>query len=52
MPRLKRYLAASPGRPLQDIILDITQLGARSRERTGYPTQKPLETPRADYQSQ
>ena len=41
MPSLKRYLAASPGRTLQDIILDITQLGARSRERTGYPTQKP-----------
>ena len=31
----------APGRTLQDIILDITQLGARSRERTGYPTQKP-----------
>ena len=29
MPGLKRYLAASPGRTLQDIILDITQLGAR-----------------------
>ena len=40
MPRLKRYLASSPGHTLQDIILDITQLGARSRERTGYPTQK------------
>ena len=41
MPSLKRYLAATPGRTLQDIILDITQLGATARERTGYPTQKP-----------
>ena len=42
MPRLKRYLAATPGRPLQDIIVDIKQLGATAKERTGYPTQKPL----------
>ena len=42
MPRLKRYLAATPGRPLQDIIVDIKQLGATAKERTGYPTQKPI----------
>ena len=42
MPSIKRYLAASPGRPLQDIIVDINQLGATAKERTGYPTQKPL----------
>ena len=42
MPSLKRYLAASPGRPLQDIIVDINQLGSTAKERTGYPTQKPL----------
>ena len=42
MPSIKRYLAASPGRPLQDIIVDINQLGSTAKERTGYPTQKPL----------
>ena len=42
MPRLKRYLNATPGRPLQDIIVDINQLGSTAKERTGYPTQKPL----------
>ena len=41
VPNLKRYLAGSPGRPLQDLILDIKQLGPKSKERTGYPTQKP-----------
>ena len=40
MPSLKRYLASSPGRKLQDIILDIKQIG--KTERTGYPTQKPI----------
>ena len=39
-PNLKRYLAASPGRPLQDVILEVKQTS--SKERTGYPTQKPL----------
>ena len=42
MPRLKRYLNATPGRPLQDIIVDIKQIGAGAKERTGYPTQKPI----------
>ena len=42
MPSLRRYLDATPGRPLQDIILDINQIGSTARERTGYPTQKPL----------
>ena len=42
MPSIKRYLNASPGRPLQDIIVDINQLGATAKERTGYPTQKPI----------
>ena len=39
-PNLKRYLAASPGSPLQDVILEVKQTG--SKERTGYPTQKPI----------
>ena len=39
-PRLKRYLAASVGMPPQSIWLDISI--APSKERLGYPTQKPL----------
>ena len=42
LPRYKRYLEVSPGVPLQDLILDIPPLGKSSKERTGYPTQKPL----------
>lgn len=42
MPGLKRYLEASPGREVGDIITDIKRLEARSKERVGYPTQKPL----------
>ena len=42
MPRLKRYLAASQGRSLQDIIVEVNQVGAHAKESTGYPTQKPL----------
>ena len=39
-PNLKRYLDASPGRPMQDIIVAAKSLG--KTERTGYPTQKPI----------
>ncbi len=42
MPRLKRYLDEQPGVPLQDVWLDI-KLATASKERLGYPTQKPLE---------
>ena len=42
VPRLKRYLPASQGRPLQDIIVEVNQVGAHAKEKTGYPTQKPL----------
>jgi len=42
MPVYKRYLDEQPGVPLQDIWTDI-RLQAGSRERLGYPTQKPLE---------
>ncbi len=38
-PELKRYLPE--GQPLQDIILDISPLNSQSKERLGYPTQKP-----------
>ena len=41
IPRQKRYLDEGEGVPVQDIVLDIGQLAANSRERTGYPTQKP-----------
>lgn len=40
MPVYKRYLDEQPGVPLQDVWTDI-RLHAGSRERIGYPTQKP-----------
>lgn len=40
MPVYKRYLDEMPGVPLQDVWTDI-RLHAGSRERLGYPTQKP-----------
>ena len=40
-PRYKRYLDEMPGVPLQDMWTDIGPIGARARERLGYPTQKP-----------
>jgi DNA modification methylase len=40
MPVYKRYLDEMPGVPLQDVWTDI-KLAAGSRERVGYPTQKP-----------
>ena len=42
-PGLKRYAEADVGKPLQDIIYNPTGLTNYSgKERTGYPTQKPL----------
>ena len=41
MPRYKRYLDEMPGVPLQDIWTDIRPARS-SKERVGYPTQKPL----------
>ena len=41
VPRYKRYLDEMPGVPLQDVWTDVNPLGSRSRERLGYPTQKP-----------
>ena len=41
-PSLKRYLAASKGEAISDFIGDITNVSHRSKESTGYPTQKPL----------
>ncbi len=40
MPRYKRFLDEMPGVPLQDIWTDIGR--TTGKERTGYPTQKPV----------
>ncbi len=42
VPRYKRYLDEMPGVPLQDQWTDINPVQSQSRERIGYPTQKPL----------
>ena len=39
---LKVYLDEAPGQPLQNIWTDVRRIGNTSRERLGYPTQKPL----------
>ena len=41
-PELKRYLAASPGQVPPDVWTDIPPVNSQAKERTGYPTQKPL----------
>ena len=43
VPRFKRYLSTSRGRRVHDVITDINPLSGQSKERTGYPTQKPIE---------
>ena len=42
MPRLKRYLASTKGRAIDDVVVDIGKLEANAAEKLGYPTQKPL----------
>ncbi len=42
VPQQKRYSDENPGVPLQDIVTDIRPLSSQSRERLGYPTQKPV----------
>ena len=42
VPRLKRYLDEMKGNPVDTIWEDVKPLQAASKERTGYPTQKPL----------
>ena len=42
VPRYKRYLDEMPGIPIQDIWTDIPPVNSQAKERTGYPTQKPL----------
>jgi len=41
-PRFIRYLSDMPGMPAQDMITDIRPIHENAKERTGYPTQKPL----------
>ncbi len=41
MPRLKKYLDEK-GQPVGNIWVDISPVASQSRERLGYPTQKPL----------
>ena len=41
VPQIKRYLTSDSVMPIQDIITDIGPLSAHSKERLGYPTQKP-----------
>ena len=42
IPERKVYLSESKGRPASNLWTDIKALTGRHRERTGYPTQKPL----------
>jgi DNA modification methylase len=42
VPAYKRYLDEMPGIPLQSLWLDILPIQSQSKERLGYPTQKPL----------
>ena len=42
VPRLKRYYAGNKGQKLGDIWSDIYPVSSRSKERTRFPTQKPL----------
>lgn len=41
-PRYKQFLADAPGIPVQDVWTDISVLNSQSKERLGYPTQKPV----------
>jgi site-specific DNA-methyltransferase (adenine-specific) len=42
VPAYKRYLDEMPGVPLQDIWTDIPPVNPMSKERLGFPTQKPV----------
>ena len=42
VPRFKRYLSTSKGRKVHDVITDINPIASKSKERIGYPTQKPV----------
>lgn len=40
-PYLKRYLHEQKGNAITDVVVDISNVGAMSKDRMGYPTQKP-----------
>ena len=42
VPRVKQYLHEMPGVPVQNLWSDIDRISHHSKERLGYPTQKPL----------
>jgi DNA modification methylase len=42
VPQYKRYLDEMPGVPVQNIWTDVPVINNRSKEKLGYPTQKPL----------
>ncbi|MBF6604134.1 MAG: restriction endonuclease [Chloroflexi bacterium] len=42
VPRFKRYLDESAGRPIQDVWDDIAPVNSQAKERLGWGTQKPL----------
>ena len=42
VPAFKRYLADNKGQPPLNIWTDIPPVNSQAKERTGYPTQKPL----------
>lgn len=42
VPQQKRYSDENPGVGVQDIITDIGPLSSHSKDRLGYPTQKPV----------
>ncbi len=42
VPQPKQYLSASPGNPIQDMVLDIPPLNTHAKENVHFPTQKPL----------
>jgi site-specific DNA-methyltransferase (adenine-specific) len=41
MPRFKRYLSATDGKPISNVWTDIFPINSQAQERLGYPTQKP-----------
>ena len=42
VPQLKRYLVANPGQVPSNNWTDIPPINSQAKERTGFPTQKPL----------
>ena len=42
MPRLKRYLEEQDGQAVHNMWVDISSINSQTKERTGFPTQKPL----------